>query len=81
MVTGAFAQGWPAGAPYDVIFLNGAAERVPDRLLAQLAEGGRLVGPVNTADQRLVLLRRSPEGLIRSEHERVRFVPLISELG
>jgi protein-L-isoaspartate(D-aspartate) O-methyltransferase len=38
------ADGDPAGAPYDVIILNGATEVVPDRLLEQLAEGGRLVG-------------------------------------
>lgn len=34
--------GWPDSAPYDVIFLNGAAEIVPEPWLAQLAEGGRL---------------------------------------
>ncbi|HWA21868.1 MAG TPA: protein-L-isoaspartate O-methyltransferase [Caulobacterales bacterium] len=34
--------GWLDGAPYDVVFLNGAAEVVPDAWLAQLAEGGRL---------------------------------------
>jgi protein-L-isoaspartate(D-aspartate) O-methyltransferase len=38
------ADGDQAGAPYDVIVLNGATEVVPDRLLEQLAEGGRLVG-------------------------------------
>jgi protein-L-isoaspartate(D-aspartate) O-methyltransferase len=52
---------------------------VPRALSDQLAEGGRLVGPVNTGDQRLVLLRRGPDGLERTEHERVRFVPLISD--
>jgi protein-L-isoaspartate(D-aspartate) O-methyltransferase len=44
VVSGALPDGWQAGAPYDVIFVNGAAEVVPDRLLRQLAEGGRLVG-------------------------------------
>lgn len=34
--------GWPDGAPYDVMFLNGAAEIVPEAWLAQLAPGGRL---------------------------------------
>jgi protein-L-isoaspartate(D-aspartate) O-methyltransferase len=38
------ADGDPAGAPYDVIFLNGATEVVPDRLYSQLRDGGRLVG-------------------------------------
>lgn len=42
--TAAAGDGEPASAPYDVIVLNGATEIVPDRLFAQLAEGGRLVG-------------------------------------
>jgi protein-L-isoaspartate(D-aspartate) O-methyltransferase len=36
------AAGWPEGAPYDVILLNGSAEFVPSLWLEQLAEGGRL---------------------------------------
>jgi protein-L-isoaspartate(D-aspartate) O-methyltransferase len=49
VVSGALPDGWPAGAPYDVIFVNGAAEVVPERLLRQLAPGGRLVGVVGRA--------------------------------
>ena len=49
VVSGALPDGWQAGAPYDVIFVNGAAEVVPDRLLRQLAEGGRLVGVIGRA--------------------------------
>jgi protein-L-isoaspartate(D-aspartate) O-methyltransferase len=49
VVSGPLPDGWQAGAPYDVIFVNGAAEVVPDRLLRQLAEGGRLVGVVGRA--------------------------------
>jgi protein-L-isoaspartate(D-aspartate) O-methyltransferase len=37
------AAGDPAHGPYDVIFINGAVERVPDALIDQLKEGGRLV--------------------------------------
>jgi protein-L-isoaspartate(D-aspartate) O-methyltransferase len=42
--TAAAADGDAANAPYDVIFLNGATEIVPDGLFRQLKEGGRLVG-------------------------------------
>lgn len=35
------AKGWPAGAPYRIILVEGAVEQVPDGLWAQLAEGGR----------------------------------------
>jgi len=44
LTEGAAAEGDPADAPYDVIVLNGATEVAPDRLFAQLAESGRLVG-------------------------------------
>ncbi|MBV9558010.1 MAG: protein-L-isoaspartate O-methyltransferase [Pseudolabrys sp.] len=43
VVTGELTAGWPARAPYDVILVNGAVESVPEALLAQLKEGGRLV--------------------------------------
>jgi protein-L-isoaspartate(D-aspartate) O-methyltransferase len=38
------ADGDPAKAPFDVIVLNGATEIVPEKLYAQLRDGGRLVG-------------------------------------
>jgi protein-L-isoaspartate(D-aspartate) O-methyltransferase len=44
VVTGPLTAGWPAGAPYDVILLNGAAEILPEALGGQLKPGGRLVG-------------------------------------
>jgi protein-L-isoaspartate(D-aspartate) O-methyltransferase len=42
--TAAVPEGDTAGAPYDVIVLDGATEIVPDRLYRQLRDGGRLVG-------------------------------------
>lgn len=36
-------QGWKTAAPYDVIFINGAVDLVPDNLLLQLKDGGRMV--------------------------------------
>jgi protein-L-isoaspartate(D-aspartate) O-methyltransferase len=46
VVTGPLTQGWPAQAPYEVIFLNGATEIMPAELASQLADGGRLVAVV-----------------------------------
>lgn len=43
VVTGPLSQGWQSGSPYDVIFVNGATEIVPQALCRQLADGGRLV--------------------------------------
>ena len=45
----AAGDGEPAEAPYDVIVLNGATEIVPERLYAQLRDGGRLVGVFATS--------------------------------
>jgi protein-L-isoaspartate(D-aspartate) O-methyltransferase len=49
VVTGPLVGGWPAAAPYDVILLDGAAEDVPQALLRQLKDGGRLLGVVGRA--------------------------------
>ena len=43
IVQGALSRGFRDGAPYDVILIEGGVELVPESLLAQLAEGGRLV--------------------------------------
>jgi protein-L-isoaspartate(D-aspartate) O-methyltransferase len=42
VATGSLAAGWPADAPYDAILLEGAVEVVPQAILRQLKEGGRL---------------------------------------
>jgi protein-L-isoaspartate(D-aspartate) O-methyltransferase len=43
VVSGPLADGWPQGAPYDVVVLEGATEVVPHTLCRQLKDGGRLV--------------------------------------
>lgn len=42
-VSGPLPAGWPAGAPYDLIVVNGAVEAAPETLFGQLKDGGRLV--------------------------------------
>jgi protein-L-isoaspartate(D-aspartate) O-methyltransferase len=44
VVIGPLAAGWPAGAPYDLIFLEGAAETIPEALGGQLKPDGQLIG-------------------------------------
>jgi protein-L-isoaspartate(D-aspartate) O-methyltransferase len=51
IVQGSLADGHRAGAPYDVIVVNGAIEAPPEALLGQLAEGGRLVAIVQSGEQ------------------------------
>ncbi len=41
---GDLAGGYPAGAPYDVVWIEGAVEQIPDALAAQLSAQGRIVG-------------------------------------
>lgn len=48
VVTGPLVAGYPAGAPYDVILIEGAIEELPEALGNQLAEGGRLVAVVGS---------------------------------
>ena len=49
VVDGPLALGWAADAPYDVLFLNGAAEELPSALVAQLMDGGRFAGVMRGA--------------------------------
>ncbi|MEA3017170.1 MAG: protein-L-isoaspartate(D-aspartate) O-methyltransferase [Sphingomonadales bacterium] len=46
LVEGPLAAGHEAGAPYDLILIDGAVERLPDAIVAQLAEGGRLAAAI-----------------------------------
>jgi len=79
LVVGDGTRGLPEHAPYDAVNVAAAAGGgVPQALAEQLTPGGRLVAPVSDGDQRLVLARRTPEGLAVTELERVRFVPLVT---
>jgi len=78
VVAGNGALGLPSEAPFDAINVAATArEGVPPALEAQLAPGGRLIAPVaHGDDERLTLVRRTEDGLLRSRLEAVRFVPL-----
>jgi protein-L-isoaspartate(D-aspartate) O-methyltransferase len=65
--------GDPEYAPFDRILVSADARRLPDELVAQLAEGGRMVIPVRS---RMLLVRRGARGVETSEHGAYRFVPL-----
>ena len=71
------AEGWPALAPFDVIVVTAAPTRaVPQPLLDQLADRGRLVAPVGTHDQRLMVTTRTGGAFKTKRGVSVRFVPL-----
>ncbi len=71
-------QGWAAKAPFDAIIVTAAAQTVPQALLDQLAEGGRLVIPVGEEEQQLYKITRKGDEFISELIEMVRFVPLIA---
>lgn len=82
VVCGDGSQGWPDAAPYAGISVAAAAPDVPEPLLAQLADPGRLVIPVgDRLDQELRVIVKS-DGVT---HERIatfcRFVPLRGDGG
>jgi protein-L-isoaspartate(D-aspartate) O-methyltransferase len=69
--------GLPQAAPFDTIILAAAAPHVPPALLDQLAPGGRLIMPLGSKEQVLLLVERKPEGLVETRFDAVRFVPLL----
>ena len=72
-------EGWEVHAPFDAIIVTAAAPHVPEKLLAQLAVGGRMVVPVGAEGvQQLMVIDRTPEGFAESTRESVRFVPLLT---
>lgn len=73
--------GWPEHAPFDAIIVTCAPENVPEPLVEQLAEGGRMCIPVGEDhDQNLYLMTKQADGRLRTERVfPVRFVPLVRE--
>lgn len=63
LVEGPLVEGCKADGPYDLILIDGAVEHVPDALIGQLAEGGRLAtGLLENGVTRLAIGRRAGEG-------------------
>jgi protein-L-isoaspartate(D-aspartate) O-methyltransferase len=80
VMVGDGSQGYAEGAPYDAIIVSAAAAEVPRALLQQLAEGGRMIIPVGTADSQQLQLIRKVGGQPRTSlHELCRFVPLVAD--
>ncbi len=79
LVHGDGRAGLEQAAPFQAIVIAAAAREVPDALVRQLAAGGRMVLPLRASHrdaQRLVLIERNGRGLIETELDPVRFVPM-----
>ncbi len=70
--------GWEQNAPYDAIIVTAAPQEIPQSLLGQLADKGRMVVPVGGAGgQRLLLLTREGNQVKQTLLDMVSFVPLV----
>jgi protein-L-isoaspartate(D-aspartate) O-methyltransferase len=75
-------KGWPEHAPFDAIIVTCAPSNIPEPLKNQLAEGGRMIIPVDEFyGQSLVLLEKRKGKLREEKVLPVRFVPMINESG
>ncbi len=76
------SEGWPETAPFDGIIVTAAAPDVPNVLVDQLADGGRLVIPIGSRySQTLCLITKKGGEILKEEFTSCIFVPLIGEYG
>jgi protein-L-isoaspartate(D-aspartate) O-methyltransferase len=74
--------GWKDESPFDAIIVTAGAPHVPEKLLDQLAAGGRMVVPVgNQHSQDLIKVVKDKKGIHKSNLGGCRFVKLIGEQG
>ncbi len=73
--------GWPEKAPFDAIMITAAPPAIPEPLLRQLKEGGRMILPVGTWYQELILLTKTKKGKLEKKRLiPVRFVPMTGQV-
>lgn len=77
--TGDGYLGWPEVAPFDAIIITAAPDHIPEPLLEQLKEGGRMVTPVGTYSQVLKRVIKRPGRIETSDIVPVVFVPMTGE--
>lgn len=82
LLTGDGTLGWREYAPYDAILVSAGSPTIPQPLVDQLAEGGRMLIPLGGQDvQTLVVLTRKQGNIVREDMVPVRFVPLLGQHG
>jgi protein-L-isoaspartate(D-aspartate) O-methyltransferase len=73
-------EGWSEHAPFDKIIVTAAPPEMPDQLVEQLAEGGRMIVPVGEHRQSLKVLDKKEDGDIQTSGLMdVQFVPMVRE--
>jgi protein-L-isoaspartate(D-aspartate) O-methyltransferase len=74
--TGNGYLGWPEHAPFDAIIVTAAPDEVPQALVEQLALGGKMVIPVGTGVQEMLIITKTRDGIVKKRTIPVRFVPM-----
>jgi protein-L-isoaspartate(D-aspartate) O-methyltransferase len=74
--TGNGYEGWPEHAPFDAIVVTAAPDEVPQALVNQLALKGKMVIPVGSTFQEMVIITRDESGVVERRTIPVRFVPM-----
>ena len=69
--------GWPERAPFDAVIVTAAPPEIPQKLVDQLADGGRMVVPVGEGYQELILIEKRGGKETRRSVAAVRFVPMV----
>lgn len=74
--------GWPDNAPFDAIIVTAAGPQVPEPLIEQLADPGKMVIPVgDRMSQELIVVTKKDGSITQRTIEQVRFVSLIGDHG
>ncbi|MEE9176363.1 MAG: protein-L-isoaspartate(D-aspartate) O-methyltransferase, partial [Thermodesulfobacteriota bacterium] len=72
-------RGWEENAPFEGIIVTAAPADIPDKLIEQLSQGGRMIIPVGDLSQELLLIENTNEGVKRKKITAVRFVPMTGQ--
>jgi protein-L-isoaspartate(D-aspartate) O-methyltransferase len=72
-------KGWPEHAPFDAIIVTCAPSSIPETLTAQLKDGGRMILPVGSGMQQLIILEKEGGTFREIPDIYVRFVPMVRQ--
>jgi protein-L-isoaspartate(D-aspartate) O-methyltransferase len=75
--TGDGYKGWPEHAPFDAVIVTCAPDDIPEALVEQLKDGGRMILPVGSGVQQLVVLEKTGDTFRKIPDIYVRFVPMV----
>jgi protein-L-isoaspartate(D-aspartate) O-methyltransferase len=73
-------EGWPSAAPFDAIIVTAAPSEIPEPLVRQLKDGGRMILPIGDVWQELILILKRKDHLEKKSLIPVRFVPMTGQI-